>query len=82
MKTQRIIVTASQFAIDLKSCIENHQSLTEIYERQTALEEELDTLTKEEAVYIEATPSSQSVDGTEAVVAKALRNIGRLKLNR
>ncbi len=79
---QQSIATATQFVLDLNECLDKNKDLSEVYSRSIELENIFDPLCKAADTWVERGASSLPVDSAEAVVGKALRAIGRIKLSR
>jgi len=78
---QQSIATATQFVLDLNECLDKNKDLSQVYARSIELETIFEPLSKAADTWVERGASSLPVDPAEAVVAKALRAIGRIKLN-
>jgi len=82
LEAQRVIVSATQFVIDLDVTLKTNSNTAAIWQRMLELESIIEPLTmKADTWTLESFPPV-ALDKTELKVSQALRGIARIKLNR
>ncbi|CAG8981037.1 hypothetical protein HYALB_00008191 [Hymenoscyphus albidus] len=82
LEAQQVIVSATQFVIDLDIAMKTQSTTSAIWDRMLELESIIEPLTlKADTWALESSPPL-SLDSSELKVSQALRGIARIKLNR
>lgn len=82
VQAQRAIFSATQFVIDLNKAFTNKSDLTPVYQRMRDLEASLELLLHQTSSWQLLSSITSPVDSEEAVVARSLRCMAGIKLNR
>lgn len=82
VQAQRAIFSATQFVIDLNRAFTNKSDLTPVYQRMRDLEASLEPLLHQTSSWQLLSSITSPVDSEEAVVARSLRCMAGIKLNR
>lgn len=82
VQAQQAILAATQFVIELNKAIAEGADMSPIYERMKALETSLQPLLLHSETWIFTATNTSVVDPTEDVVARSLRCMASVKLNR
>ncbi|KAH8650537.1 hypothetical protein BGZ60DRAFT_192792 [Tricladium varicosporioides] len=81
LQAQQVIVSATQFVIDLDVTMKSHSTTSAIWQRMLELEALIEPLVlKADTWALESSPPV-SLDSTELKVSQALKGIARIKLN-
>ncbi|OBT83222.1 hypothetical protein VE02_08226 [Pseudogymnoascus sp. 03VT05] len=81
VQCQYAILDASKYTNDLGKIIENGGDLSALYMRTLDMEARLESLSQIADAWFDKTPCNMPVTSSEAVVAKSLRLMGRVKIN-
>ena len=81
LSAQQTILAATQFIIDQNKAMEMRSNMSYVYEKMQELNSRLDPLLMRADTW-STDSSAMAVDASETVVALALKNIARIKLNR
>ncbi|KFY46384.1 hypothetical protein V495_02515 [Pseudogymnoascus sp. VKM F-4514 (FW-929)] len=81
VQCQFAILDASKYANDLNKIIDNGGDLSALYMRTLDMEARLESLSQIADAWFDKTPSNMPVTSSEAVVARSLRSMGRVKIN-
>ncbi|KFZ02808.1 hypothetical protein V502_11490 [Pseudogymnoascus sp. VKM F-4520 (FW-2644)] len=81
VQCQYAILDASKYANDLQKIIENGGDISTLYMRTLDMEARLEGLSQIADAWFDKTPCNMPVNSSEAVVAKSLRSMGRVKIN-
>lgn len=82
IQAQRSILAATQFVIELNKAVKENADMYPIYERMKELERFLEPLLSHCEAWLLTSTTTSPVDPTEAVVARSLRCMASIKLNR
>lgn len=82
LQAQRAILAATQFVIELNTAVKEGVDMSPIYEKMKELEAYLEPLLTQSETWMLPSTTTSSVDVTEEVVARSLRSMTRIKLNR
>ncbi|OBT63047.1 hypothetical protein VE03_08184 [Pseudogymnoascus sp. 23342-1-I1] len=81
VQCQYAILDASKYANDLNKLVQNGGDLSPLYMRTLDMEARLESLSQIADAWFDKTPCNMPVTSSEAVVAKSLRLMGRIKIN-
>jgi hypothetical protein len=81
LQSQQVIVSATQFVIDLDKTLKSNSDLSRIRERMLELEGMIEPLATRADSWILNSSPTPSLDESELKVAQALRGMTRIKLN-
>lgn len=82
VQAQRSILAATQFVIELNKAVKEHADMVPIYVKMRELETFLEPLLSLSELWPLTSTTTSPVDPTEAVVARSLRCMASIKLNR
>lgn len=82
IQAQRAILAATQFVIELNKAVKENGDMNPIYEKMKDLEKFLEPLLAQSEAWLLTSTVTSPVDPTEAVVARSLRCMASIKLNR
>lgn len=82
LQAQRAILAATQFVIELNAAVKEGVDMSPIYEKMKELEAYLEPLLTQSETWMLPSTTTSPVDVTEEVVARSLRSMARIKLNR
>lgn len=75
-------MAGTQFVLDLNKAVSTGRNMGFVCERMQELDNMLEPLAAKADAMGLGWPTSEAVDSSEAVVAKAIKGIARIKLNR
>ncbi|KAE8353012.1 C6 zinc finger domain protein [Aspergillus coremiiformis] len=81
MQAQQVLVSATQFIIDLNKCISTRTHIPYIYERMQQLDTWASSTLAQSNLLPIIPPSMNSGDGIEFITAQSIRSISRIKLS-
>lgn len=82
IQAQQAILSATQFVIELNAAVQANSDMGHIYDRMRELELFLGPICDRSDTWILPSTTSSPVDTTEVVVARSLRSMARIKVNR
>jgi hypothetical protein len=82
LQAQQVIVSATQFVIDLDLTMKNSTEPSSIWQRMLELESLIEPLVQEADTWVLEYSPALSLDHAELKVSQALRGMARIKLNR
>lgn len=82
IQAQQAILGATEFVIELNKAVESNADMSHIYKRMKDLELFLEPLTSASERWTLTSTTTSPVDQSEEVVARSLRCMARIKLNR
>lgn len=82
LQAQRAILAATEFVVELNTAVKEGVDMSPIYEKMKELEAYLEPMLTQSENWVLPSTTTSPVDVTEGVVARSLRSMARIKLNR
>lgn len=82
LQAQRAILAATQFVIELNTAVKEGADMQPLFEKMKELEAYLEPLLAQAETWMLPSTTTSPMDFSEAVVARSLRSMARIKLNR
>lgn len=82
MQSQRAILAATQFVIELNKAIKENADMAPIHRKMTELENSIEPLLARSEPWLLPATTTSPLDPAETVLARSLRCMATIKLNR